>query len=182
MSMFRISGIDPGPSLAFDDQCGTRRSFRAFLTLAKRAVLTSLRPPPLEIGAHEVVFFPMHHTKYAQMAPLEKALPSPPLFLLVPWALERIQKFNESVLGSDRHWTMLEMSFPFRFWIDCLANLPYFARESLRSPRRAARRFTQFLELYGMVHSICRVMRIARARLLVTAYEDSWYSSAVYQN
>jgi hypothetical protein len=181
MSMFRISGIDPGPSVAFDDQCGTRRSFRAFLTLAKSAVLTSLRPPPIEIGAHEAVFFPMHRTKYAQMAPLEEALPSPPLFLLAPWPIERMQSFNEFVLGSGRKHATLEIAFPFRFWVDLALNLPYFTVQALFSPRLAARRLVQFFQLYGLAYGICRIVAAAQARLLVTAYEDSWYSSAVSQ-
>jgi hypothetical protein len=174
-------GVDPGPSFAYDDQCGTRRSPRNFLSLCRQALLSPLRSRGPRPAPHDAVFFPMHHTKYAQLAPMEAALGSRPLFILAPWSPDRIRKFNEHVRSKGADWILLEAVFPLRIWADLLGNLPYWISTAAASPRLAARRLAQYLELYGLVHGIRRIMSAARAKAFFTAYEDSWYSSAVSQ-
>jgi hypothetical protein len=172
--------VDTGPSFAFDDLCDTRRSVRRFLSLCARALLSPLRPAP-RLAPHVAVFFPMHQSKYEQMEPMEAALGSRPLFILVAWEQERFARFNEAVKSSGRDWVMLEPYLPAMFWFDLVASLPYWIATALQGPSRLARRLAQYLELYCAVHGLVRIMAASRAKILVTAYEDSWYSSAASQ-
>jgi hypothetical protein len=172
--------VDTAPSFAFDDLCGTRRSVCSFLFLCARVLLSPFRPAP-RLSRHSAVFFPMHQSKYQQMEPMEPALESRPLFILVPWEPERFARFNETVKTSGRDWVMLEPYFPAVFWYDFLASLPFWVATALKSPSRLARRLAQYLDLYSSVHGLVRIVAASGARILVTSYEDSWYSSAASQ-
>src|SRR4051812_5556452 len=106
-------GIDPGPSFRFDDLTGSRRSVLHVLKLMAQAALAGLsfrRPKPR--GRYRFAMFPMHQTKYAQLAPFLDVLGSEPLFLLAPWPQPRIAIFNAFIQESGRPWVMLHEALP----------------------------------------------------------------------
>jgi hypothetical protein len=175
-----FGGADIRSSLAYDDHLGTKRSLRYFLSLCKRAAMTMLAPRPA-VPRCRVAVFPMHRTKWTQIAPLAQAFGTDPLFILAAWKEERVDVFNRAIQAGKDPWVYFRPAYPVRFVWHLSSCLPVLAALALRDPRQAMRRLAQYVELYGLAYGMHRILRGAGAGVLLSAYEDSWYSSTVSQ-